>query len=51
MCKTVMRGHKFKLIACSVKVNAPEISACDAITVASVASTTIGMRNGPGVSA
>ena len=32
------------LIACLVTENAPEMTAWDAITVASVASTTIGIR-------
>jgi hypothetical protein len=39
---TRRRGRKPSWIACWVTEKAPEITACDAITVASVASTTIG---------
>ena len=35
-----MRGRKPSCIACWVTENAPEITACEAITVATVASTT-----------
>jgi hypothetical protein len=37
----LMRGRNPSWITCCVTENAPEITACDAITVASVASTTI----------
>ena len=37
-----MRGRKPSWMACLVIENAPEITACEAITVAAVASTTIG---------
>ena len=36
-----MRGRKPSCIACWVTENAPEMTACEAITVATVASTTI----------
>ena len=38
------RGRKPSWTACWVTENAPEITACEAITVATVASTTIGIR-------
>jgi hypothetical protein len=37
-----MRGRKPSCTACLVSEYAPEITACDAITVAAVASTIIG---------
>jgi len=37
-----MRGRKPSWIACCVSENTPEIIACDAITVATVAKTTSG---------
>ena len=48
---TRTRGNRFSAIACSVNVNAPEISACEAMTVAAVARTTIGSSAQPGASA
>ena len=38
----VMRGRKPSCIACLVSEYAPEITACEAITVAMVASATMG---------
>jgi hypothetical protein len=46
----VMRGRKPSCTACLVSENAPEIVACDAITVAAVASAIIGYRAQPGSS-
>lgn len=37
-----MRGNRPSLIACSVSENAPEIMACEAMTVANVANRTSG---------
>ncbi len=45
-----MRGRKPSWIASRVTENAPEITACEAITVATVASTIIGSSNAPGTS-
>jgi hypothetical protein len=42
-----MRGERLSAIACSVSVKAPEIRACEAITVAAVASNTIGISIQP----
>jgi hypothetical protein len=42
--RIVRRGRKPSETAWRVTENAPEITACDAITVANVASTTIGIR-------
>ena len=44
------RGRKPSWIACLVTEKAPEITACEAITVATVASTTIGTRPQCGIS-
>ena len=41
VCLIVIRGRKPSWITCWVTENAPEITACEAITVATVASTTI----------
>ena len=41
VCRIVIRGRKPSWITCWVTENAPEITACEAITVATVASTTI----------
>jgi hypothetical protein len=46
-----MRGESPSAIACAMSVNAPEISACEAMIVAIVATTTIGTSVTPGVSA
>jgi hypothetical protein len=40
--RMLIRGRNPSWIACRVRLNAPEITACDAITVATVARTTIG---------
>jgi hypothetical protein len=45
-----MRGEKPSWIACWVIEKAPEITACEAITVAAVASTTIGYSSHSGAS-
>ena len=42
-----MRGKRLSATACSVSVNAPEMSDCDAMTVAAVASATIGSSAHP----
>ncbi len=39
-----MRGRKPSCTACRVTLNAPEITDCEAMTVATVASTTIAVR-------
>ena len=44
------RGRKPSWIACLVTENAPEITAWEAITVATIASTTIGSRPQCGIS-
>ena len=44
MWRIVSRGRKPSATAWRVTENAPEITACEAITVATVASTTIGIR-------
>ena len=44
------RGDNPICIACRVSENTPEISACEAITVANAASTTIGISAQPGAS-
>ena len=43
-----MRGRKPSWIACCVIENAPEITACDAITVATVAIATAGSSRAGG---
>lgn len=43
-----MRGMKPSWIAWLVSENAPEITACDAITAAQVASSTIGISSSSG---
>ena len=48
--RIVSRGRNPSCTAWRVTENAPEMSACDAITVASVASSTIGMRAQCGIS-
>ena len=45
VCSTRMRGIHPSLIACWATVNMPEITACEAMMVASVASTIIGTRS------
>ncbi len=42
------RGKKPNWMVCLVAENAPEISACDAITVAAVANTTMGISDHAG---
>src|SRR3954462_3976051 len=42
VCTIVMRGRKPSCTACLVREKAPEITACEAITVASVASAIMG---------
>ena len=44
------RGHSPICIACRVSENTPEMSACDAITVAAAASTISGTSAQPGAS-
>ena len=44
VCTTCMRGRKPSWIAWRVTVNAPEITACEAITVARVARPIIGYK-------
>ena len=44
VCLIVTRGRNPRLTACRVTEKAPEITACEAITVATVARSTIGMR-------
>ena len=46
----VRRGRKPSCTAWRVTENAPEITACEAITVATVASTIIGIRPHSGIS-
>ena len=41
VCRMLIRGRNPSWITCCVTENAPEMTACDAITVAMVASTTI----------
>ena len=50
VCRIRRRGRKPSATACRVTENAPEMTACDAITVASVASTTIGSCSMSGTS-
>ncbi len=45
------RGTKPSCTACCVSEKAPEMSACDATTVATVAITIIGITSPPGTSA
>ena len=45
-----MRGQKPSWIACRVSENAPEITACDAMIVATVAMTTTGYSAHSGAS-
>ena len=44
------RGHNPICIACRVSENTPETSACEAMMVAKVASTSIGISAQPGAS-
>jgi hypothetical protein len=44
------RGRKPSCTACRVTENAPEITACEAMIVATVASSTIGTRPQSGIS-
>jgi hypothetical protein len=46
-----MFGQRLRAMACSVRVNAPDINDWDAMIVAAVAKTTIGISVQPGVSA
>ena len=48
VCLIVMRGKNPSWTTCRVTENAPEITACDAISVAQVASAIIGTRDHPG---
>src|ERR1700712_4778273 len=48
VCTIGMRGRKPSCTACLVMENEPEITACDAIIVAAVASMTKGTRPQPG---
>ena len=41
VCRMLIRGRNPSWITCCVTENAPEMTACEAITVATVASTTI----------
>ena len=43
------RGRKPSWMACRVTENAPEITACEAMRVATVASTIIGTRDHSGI--
>ena len=49
--RTSIRGARPSAIACSTKVNAPEMRACEAMMVAAVAKPTIGINDHPGVRA
>ena len=51
VCCTSTRGARLSAIACSISVNVPEMSACDAMTVAIVARITIGISAHDGASA